>query len=85
LISNIKFDLLTAGGSGADAKMVKWVIEGSLERPPRSDNPPFVSEPFLTEEGTRSFAILLNEKGYAITARIVTGGSEPARSARPIE
>jgi hypothetical protein len=48
------------------------VIDGSLTQLGAGrDDPPFVSEPFLTEEGARSFAILLNEKGYAITARIV--------------
>ena len=52
--------------------MTKWMIDGSLAKPGSGrDDPPFVSEPFLTEEGARSFAILLNEKGYAITARIV--------------
>lgn len=58
--------------------MAKWVIDGALIRPGSgSDNPPFVSEPFLTEEGARSFAILLNEKGYAISARILREGEAP--------
>jgi hypothetical protein len=60
--------------------MVKWVIEASLQRPPGGDDPPLVSEPFLTEEGARAFAILLNEKGYAITAKIVADADEPART-----
>ena len=60
--------------------MVKWVIEGSLDRPLQGADPPFISEPFLTEEGARSFAILLNEKGYAITAKVVPGESEPAQT-----
>jgi hypothetical protein len=60
--------------------MVKWVIDGSLERPLRGDDPRFISEPFLTEEGARSFAILLNEKGYAITARVVADANEPPRT-----
>jgi hypothetical protein len=52
--------------------MTKWVIDGLLTKPGSGhDDPSFVSEPFLTEEGARSFAILLNEKGYTITARIV--------------
>lgn len=61
--------------------MIKWVVDGSLQRPSQgSADPPFVSEPFLTEEGARSFAILLNEKGYAITARFVAGENEPAQT-----
>jgi hypothetical protein len=52
--------------------MAKWVIEGSMTKagPGRAD-PKFVSEPFLTEEGAKSFALLLNEKGYSITAKVV--------------
>ena len=67
-------------GTGRGANMVKWVVEGSLDGHPRGSDPPFVSEPFLTEEGARSFAILLNEKGYAITATILAGENEPAQT-----
>lgn len=54
------------------SSMAKWIIEGSMiKAAPSRDDPPLISEPFLTEEGARAFAILLNEKGYAITAKVV--------------
>jgi hypothetical protein len=52
--------------------MAKWIVEGSMIRAgPNCDDPPFVSEPFLTEAGAKTFAILLNQKGYAITAKLI--------------
>ena len=52
--------------------MAKWIVEGSMiGAGPSPDDPPFVSEPFLTEAGAKAFAILLNQKGYAITAKRV--------------
>ena len=51
--------------------MAKWVIKGSLIGAPlESADPLFVSEPFLTEEGAKSFAMLLTKKGYAIAVQI---------------
>ncbi len=54
--------------------MAKWVIEGSLVGPPpdRAD-PPSISEPFLTEDGARHFALLLTKKGYAIAVQAEDG------------
>lgn len=48
--------------------MVKWTIQGSLPQAAR-DEPQFVSEPFLTEEGARHFAFLLTERGYLVAAQ----------------
>ncbi len=54
--------------------MPKSVIEGSLVRPPPDQaHPPSVSEPFLTEEGARHFAVLLTKKGYAVAVQTEDG------------
>jgi len=50
--------------------MMKWIIEGSrLQAMPGCAEPQFVSEPFLTEEGARHFAMMLTERGYVVAAR----------------
>lgn len=50
--------------------MVRWMIEGSQPRIAAESNEPLlVSEPFLTEEGARHFAILLTTQGYVVAAR----------------
>ena len=51
--------------------MSKWLVEGSLVRvDPAREAPKFVSEPFLTEEGAKSFTRLLNGNGYSVVVRV---------------
>ena len=50
--------------------MTKWVVEGSLAHArPESGDPKFISEPFITDDGAKSFARLLNSKGYEVVVR----------------
>lgn len=50
--------------------MTKWVVEGTLARSgPESGDPKFISEPFITDDGAKSFARLLISKGYDVVVR----------------
>jgi hypothetical protein len=57
--------------TGAALPMTKWIVEGSLVRAgSEGQTPKHAAEPFLTDEGAKSFARLLNENGYRVTVRV---------------
>jgi hypothetical protein len=56
---------------------MKWIVDGALVRDgSKSQEPEFISEPFETDEGAKSFARLLTEKGYSVVVRTFDGANE---------
>jgi hypothetical protein len=57
--------------------MTKWIVEGSLAAAgSKGQKPEHASEPFITDEGAKSFARLLSENGYRVTVRVFEDGGE---------
>jgi hypothetical protein len=57
--------------------MARWIVKGSAT--PSEANkgqPASVSEPFVTDDGAKSFARLLSEKGYVVSVHVLSDAEE---------